>query len=348
VSCKSCSPVGPAPAPSASAPCPAQPHGCTHQPTRPNGALLEPWHRLARALEQGSGVDARTLGVLEDSIRGLRRQYASMPSGRLLSLAEGELDVICGLLGDSQSDESLNALHALATQTAAFAGWLSFDLHDHASAQHYYQVATVAAKRHPDPSLSAYVLGNSSFLPTYKGVPHKAVSILDEAQALADRGSSHTVRAWIAAVRAEALASIGAEPLSFKALEHAEMGLAAVTADDLLGDIFDGSRLAGFKGVCLVQLGHQQDAQLTLKAALQRLEAGLDRQRANILTDLAIAYVCDREIEEGCLVGLQAVETVGSTRAAVGLQRIWRLRQQLQPWHDHEAVRQLDDRLLTL
>jgi hypothetical protein len=40
VSCKSCSPVGPAPAHSASAPCPAPPHGCTHQPTRPNGALL--------------------------------------------------------------------------------------------------------------------------------------------------------------------------------------------------------------------------------------------------------------------------------------------------------------------
>jgi len=78
------------------------------------------------------------------------------------------------------------------------------------------------------------------------------------------------------------------------------------------------------------------------------LEASLDRQRANILTDLAIAYVRDREIEEGCRVGIQAVEVASSTRAAVGLQRIWQLRQQLQPWHDHEAVRQLDDRLLSL
>lgn len=309
---------------------------------------LEPWERLARALDQESGVRVSELGVVEDGVRWLRRQYASVPSGRLLSLTEQHLDVTCGLLGDPQSDESLDALHGLATQAATLAGWLSFDLHDHANALHYYQVATVAAKKHPDPSLPAYVLGNISFLPTYKGVPHEAVTVLDEAQALASRGSSRTVRAWIAAVRAEALASTGAELVSLKALERAEEELAVVTTDDLLSDIFDGSRLTGFKGVCLIQLGRHQEAQLTLKGALQRLEVGLDRQRANILTDLAIAYVRDREIEEGCRVGLQAVEVAGSTRAAVGLQRIWQLRQQLQPWHDHQAVRQLDDRLLSL
>ena len=61
------------------------------------------------------------------------------------SIANSEtrhLDVTCGLLGDPQSDQSLDALYGLATQAATLAGWLSFDLHDHASAQHYYQVAT--------------------------------------------------------------------------------------------------------------------------------------------------------------------------------------------------------------
>jgi len=309
---------------------------------------LEPWERLARALGQESGVRVSELRALEDGIRWLRRQYASVPSGRLLGLTERHLDVTCGLLGNPESDKSLDALHALAAQAATLAGWLSFDLHDHASAQHFYQVATVAAKKHPDPSLPAYVLGNMSFLPTYKGVPHQAIPLLDEAQTLADRGSSGAGRAWIAAVRAEALATNGAELLSLKALEKAEEQLAVVTTDDLLSDVFDGSRLTGFKGVCLIQLGRQEEAQQTLKGALQSLEASLDRQRANILTDLAIAYVRDREIEEGCRVGIQAVEVASSTRAAVGLQRIWQLRQQLQPWHDHEAVRQLDDRLLSL
>jgi transcriptional regulator with XRE-family HTH domain len=155
---------------------------------------LEPWERLARAMDQESGVRVSELGVVEDGVRWLRRQYASVPSGRLLSLTEQHLDVTCGLLGDPQSDESLDALHGLATQAATLAGWLSFDLHDHANALHYYQVATVAAKKHPDPSLPAYVLGNISFLPTYKGIPHEAVGVLDEAQALADRGSEEWSR----------------------------------------------------------------------------------------------------------------------------------------------------------
>jgi transcriptional regulator with XRE-family HTH domain len=309
---------------------------------------LEPWRRLERALDQENGVGASELSVVENGVRWLRRQYASVPSGRLLSLTERHLDAICALLRDPRSDKSLDALHALATQAATLAGWLSFDLHDHASAQHYYQVATVAAKKHPDPSLPAYVLGNISFLPTYKGIPHEAVAVLDEAQALANRGSSRTVRAWIAAVRAEALANTGTERVSLNALDQADEELAALTTHDMLGDVFDGSRLTGFRGVCLIQLGRQREAQQMLENALQGLAVGLDRQRANILTDLAIAFVRDREIEEGCRVGLQAIEVASSTRAAVGLQRIWQLRQRLQPWHDHEAVRQLDDRLLSL
>lgn len=91
---------------------------------------LEPWQRLARALDQERGVEVPALGVVEDGVRWLRRQYASVPSGRLLSLTERHLDVTCGLLGNPQSDDSLDALHALATQAATLAGWLSFDLHD--------------------------------------------------------------------------------------------------------------------------------------------------------------------------------------------------------------------------
>ena len=88
---------------------------------------LEPWQRLARALDQEGGVGIPALGVVEDGIRGLRRQYASVPSGGLLSLTERYLDVTCGLLGGPQSDKALDALHALATQAATLAGWLSFD-----------------------------------------------------------------------------------------------------------------------------------------------------------------------------------------------------------------------------
>ena len=158
--------------------------------------------------------------TLETSIVGYRRQYATVSSGQLLAPVISRLHTVSQLLERAHPDGMRAQLYSIAGQAAGLAGWLSFDLHDHATAGKYYGVALDAARRFADPWLEAYLLGAQSFLALYHGDVPRAREALDAAYNLAKRGSSRTTLAWIAAVQAEAHSLVGRERACLLALDE--------------------------------------------------------------------------------------------------------------------------------
>jgi tetratricopeptide (TPR) repeat protein len=307
----------------------------------------EPWERLGKAL-QTAHATASLVEDLASTIAGYRRQYASVSSGQLLGSVLYRLQFVTQLLEAPHPDTVRQQLLEVAGETAGLAGWLSFDLRDDVRAEAYYKVGLAATQDLDDPWVHAHILGRMSFLPTYRGNHSEAVGLLRAARDEAARGSSPTVRSWLAAVEAEACACLGDDLDCHRALERAEGYLQEFCDVDPAADIFDAARLAGFDGVCHLRMEKAQAALPKLRAALSMLAPELNRQRANVLADLAAAYVQNGAPEEACQVAEEAVVLARQTRAAVGLQRLRQLRAQLVPWQETRPVRELDAQLLVL
>jgi tetratricopeptide (TPR) repeat protein len=305
----------------------------------------EPWERLWRALQQERATVSH-VEQLAESLVAYRRQYSTVASGQLLGPVLCHLQLVTQLLETSHPDRVHQQLLAVAGETAGLAGWLSFDLRDAERAQAYYKVALAATQELKDPWVHGHILGRMSFLAMYQGKHVEQVGLLEAASDHAARGSSSTLRAWLAAVAAEASACVGNEHACRAALEQADGHLDQVADLDPAADIFDRARLAGYGGVCDVRLGEPQAAVPMLETALSSLAPEFNRQRANVLVDLATAHVHQGAPERACEVAAEAVILAGQTRAAVGLQRLRQLRAELEPWRDTAAVRELDARIL--
>lgn len=305
----------------------------------------EPWERLWRALQQERAAPLQ-VEQLSEQLVGYRRQYAAVASAPLLGPVLCHLQVVTQLVETPHADRVHQQLLTIAGETAGLAGWLSFDLRDAERAEAYYKVALAATKDLDDPWVHAHVLGRMSFLAMYQGRHSEQLGLLEAASEHAARGSSSTVRAWLAAVSAEASACVGDERECRAALERAGKHFDHVTDRDPAADIFDRGRLGGYAGVCDVRLGEPLAAISTLETALSSLDLTLNRSRANVLVDLATAHVRGGAPERGCEVAAEAVVLADRTRAAVGLQRLRQLRAELEPWRDSTAVRELDARIL--
>jgi tetratricopeptide (TPR) repeat protein len=302
----------------------------------------EPWDRLAWALRDPPTLDPTGLARLETEIASYRQQYAMVPSGRLLGRTLARLHDIAQLADQSQKNEMPPQLYSVAGQTAGLAGWLSFDLHDHESAERYYRVALDAARQLRDHWVEAYVLGSTSFLAMFKGDTQAAIDILGQARGLAGNGSSLVVRSWIAAVFAEAHSLAGNDRVCLAMLDEAEDYARNAPADDPATDLFDTARLDGYRGACLVRFSRADEAHPVLERALGLLRPELKRQQSNVLTDDALALLQLGALDESCKLALKSVKLVATIRPAVGSARMRRLRGRYEPWRDHPAVRELD------
>jgi hypothetical protein len=127
---------------------------------------------------------------------------------------------------------------------------------------------------------------------------------------------------------------------------HAEDVLAAGGAHDSPEwlDWFSPIRLAAFKGNTQLRAGHLPQARETLLGVLDALGAE-EKQRAVVLGDLAAVEAAAGDPEAACGYALRALDQLGRTWYAVGMERVREVRRALAP-HQHERwVQELDDRL---
>jgi hypothetical protein len=83
----------------------------------------------------------------------------------------------------------------------------------------------------------------------------------------------------------------------------------------------------------------------TLTAALNDASITDDKQRTVVLGDLAAVEAALRNPEAVCIYAEQALEQLGLSWDATGMDRVLEVRKALQPWTELDCVQALDDRL---
>jgi ATP/maltotriose-dependent transcriptional regulator MalT len=204
-----------------------------------------------------------------------------------------------------------------------------------------------SAREAGDHLLAAAALGHTTFVSAEDRSYDAARDYLDLADRHVHKQPHPAVHSWLAAVEAEIQSNAVAECGAFTALERAE---AVLTGNERAEDLpwfdyyYDSGRLSGFRGYAALSFGRTEEAITTLDAALRALPA-VSIKRAVYLADIATVHVHQGEIDQACRMAAQALDSLALAGYATDVDRLRAFRPPVEPWHDHPAVRDLDDRL---
>jgi tetratricopeptide (TPR) repeat protein len=241
-------------------------------------------------------------------------------------------------------------LASVAGETAGLAGWLAYDLEDRRAAGAFFRAGIEAAQEAEDRPLGAYLVGSSCVQPAYRERPHARLHRLQgHTFGFTTADANPTTRAWLVGLEAEAHALAGNEAAALRALDQAETIVSGAGEEDAARRprtaFFDRARLVGERGVALARLGRPAAARQVLEAALGSLDPEVVKIRPRLLSALATAHVREGNIDEACRIGADALALADRQQVTTNLQDVRRLRLDLEPWRDTQAVRELDEQL---
>ncbi|MFF4552666.1 helix-turn-helix transcriptional regulator [Streptomyces sp. NPDC001422] len=280
--------------------------------------------------------------------RAHRRLYWSVAPTTLHPAALAHATLGCALLPETTGRTRARTAAALA-ETWLLAGRIEFfDMREPDRASQTLLRALQAAGEADDPLLGAGILAHTAFIPAWVGERDAAVERMVAARTYARRGSaSAELLAWLDAVEAECETRCGNTRTALHLIGHAEDVLAAGTGHETPEwlDWFSPVRLAAFKGNTQLKAGHLPQARTTLLGVLDGLEDSEEKQRSVILGDLAAVEAAAGQPEAACEYAVSALDQLGRTWYAMGMDRVREVRRTLAP-HQHEpCVRALDERL---
>ena len=105
-------------------------------------------------------ISAPELDLLESTVTMFRQWDAQNGGGLRRKAVVGQLHEVCDLLQESYSPEVTRRLFQTTAQLAHLAGWMSYDIGMHPSAQKYYVLALHAAKEAGDRPFGALILSD--------------------------------------------------------------------------------------------------------------------------------------------------------------------------------------------
>jgi transcriptional regulator with XRE-family HTH domain len=313
-------------------------------------AALEPWQRLSAALRSPSRVDRQTVAELELVTAGLEELEPQVSPRALLGPVLGHLNTVAALLQGSLGLTVRRRLASVAGETAGLAGWLAWDLEDRRAAGGYFRAGIEAAQEAEDRPLGAYLVGSSVVQPAYRERPHARLRRLQgRTHGFTVADANPATRAWLVTLEAEAHALAGNEAASLRALDQAEAIMSRTGEEDAARRprtaFFTDAYLVGERGVALARLGRPADARQVLEAALGSLEPEMVKTRPRLLSALATAHVQQGNVDEACRIGADALALADRQQVTTNLQDVRRLRLDLEPWRNTQAVRELDEQL---
>ena len=146
--------------------------------------------------------------------------------------------------------------------------------------------------------------------------------------------------AWLDAVEAECETISGHTREALRLIGHAEATLAAGSqyASPDWFTWFSRPRLAAFKGNTQLKAGHLPQARETLLGALADPSIAGNRERSVILGDLAAVEAAQHNPEAACAYAEQALDQLGRTWYATGMDRVLEVRKALQPDAELDCV----------
>lgn len=197
----------------------------------------DPGVRAALPPAPGSHRPPRISGPeldLLDSTTVMFRQWDAQCGGGLRRKAVvGQLHEVTDLLQESHPAPVMKRLFKVAAELAELAGWMSYDIGLHPTAQKYFVLALHAAKEAGDKPLGSYILSNMSRQMIHLGRPEDALELVHLAQYGSRDCAGPRTQAMLYAMEARAYANMGQPSRCKRAVRMAE---------DTFGDIgFGGS-----------------------------------------------------------------------------------------------------------
>lgn len=254
-------------------------------------------------------------------------------------------DEVAPLLRSGNYTEAVGReLFAAAAELTRLAGWMAYDLEQHGLAQRYLIQALRLAGQAGDHALGGEILAGMSHQAVYVGQPDDALDLARAAQASADKAGlpvllteSLIMEAHAHAVNKDATACSSA----LNAAEHAF----ARSGEDVpawLG-YFDEAYMAAKFGHCFRELGDGTQAEHFARRSLDMVD-GYTRGRAFNVILLANAHLQQREPDQACASGDQALDLAVSLNSARTIRYMRDLRRRMTAFAGEPVVREFQAR----
>ncbi len=279
-------------------------------------ALTQPaleWLLAQPASDVYGTIGRRVVDTHVDSVEEitaqLRRMDDQFGGGAVLDLIKSQVRFVLDLLRDRSYAETVGKrLHAAAAELLRLAGWVSFDVGQHASAQRYWLAALRGAHSAGDRSIGANILGFMSCQAKDMGMFTEAVH-LAEAANHGYPGASPRVTAIINLRIAEAHAQTNDSKQVQRAIDTAHDAIQdSAGADPAWSYWLDEAHLNEQAGYCYTRLNDWSRAQLHLERSIN--PAGNEYKREGVLRRALLAGTYARlgEPERACATGNEAID----------------------------------------
>jgi hypothetical protein len=325
-------------------------------------ALVEPsrdWLITGTDAQVARTVGARVGSTDVDAVRAMTQALVELDhcfgSGHVRPVVVHYLNsVVSALLGGSYREAVGRELFAAVARLTELAGYMAVDTGQPGLAQRYYIQALRLAQAAGDRGYGGYVLAASmSHLAASLGNPREIAQLARAAQEGARGRVTPRAEAMFFAAEARGHALM-ADARAFQvvaaravaAMERADGSSSEGTGDDPAWIAhFDHAYLADELAHCHRDLGQAGAARRSAEESLAGHPEVRARRRAIGLVLLATAQVQQREVEQACHTGIQAVELLGGLRSSRGAEYLEGLQQRLLPFRDEPVVREFEVRL---
>jgi hypothetical protein len=224
-------------------------------------------------------------------------------------------------------------------------GWLSFNLADYRSTQHYYDEARTAAHDAENTELVTYILCTMSHLATWQGRPRVGIDHAAAAAVWAEQSGSSAAQGYAADVAVRAYLADGqrAKCESILDLEYGKVVAQADRSPASWWYFYDESFYWCTRTQFALKFGESEAAIEAIDKSLGLVDPANLHERAHRSLFRAEALVQQEHIGEAArliseVAGITAINSSGRVE-----QRIGGLRQSLTPWQETKPIRELDE-----
>jgi transcriptional regulator with XRE-family HTH domain len=293
----------------------------------------ESMERLRRVQRKQVRLDSATLDVLAAMTASCRRIDDLQGARTAFPMVIGHLGGVTELLTWAVGPSLRRRLVAIAAEVAQLAGWLAIDMHEHAAARAVLNVSIDAARESDDLALLAFNLGNLSQAHSAAGRPLDALRLLERARAIAVANATPTTRAWLAAVEAQAQASLGDREACWRTLGRADEAMAEPECVEgpAWMYFFNQAQLSHWAGHAHLRCGNAAAARVALGHAYDTLDRSFVRERSVIVADLATVHVVQGDFGKGSQLAGEALELTAVAGSSRAIRRLRDLRSRLDP-----------------
>lgn len=280
---------------------------------------------LADHLVIAQRVDAETVELFRQQTEVVRRTDRRLGSAVRLDQLRSHIGEVEHLLRHTIIRQHREQLAAALADASTLAGWDALDTGSVRQAWEHHEQAKTAARESGSAALLAHATGQQAFILLDIGNAADALTLLQEAQAIAGDRVPRLLQAWLAASLGEGHAAAGDRDGALRAFDQASTLLPTETTHPELTFLFlGGSHLDRWRGNVLAQLG-EPEAASQLTAVLAATPADFVRARAAVHVDLEFAHARAGARDAAREYARQArrlVSQVGSVRQRRRLERL--------------------------